>query len=65
MNLHTLSKLGFILTFGVFLVLFAATIIIGVAGTSLFFYLLHYYPSLLLLLVTFHTFHVHMHPFTH
>lgn len=33
MNLHTLSKLGYILTFAVFLVIFAVTVIIGIFGT--------------------------------
>ena len=34
MNLHTLSKLGFILTFAVFLVLFMLTVVIGIVGTD-------------------------------
>ena len=41
MNLHTLSKLGFILTFAVFLVLFMLTVVIGIVGPKPWVY----YPT--------------------
>jgi len=41
MNLHTLSKLGYILTFAVFLALFGLTVVIGIVGPRPWVY----YPS--------------------